>query len=161
MIEEALPGDRRLEMKFIKRTQNPVTNSEISDANGDLLVGEYQDNRWESNTAPIPFIRNEELILIYAEAQARLGNTGEATRAIDIARNTWGLADYDGATDTESLIEEVLFQRRYSLWSEGGHRWIDLRRSDRLNENYVDLRDQGTIFSQVSRRTSEINWDEQ
>lgn len=161
LIEDALPGDQRIPLKFARRVDNPVTNSEIADANGDLLVGEYQDNRWPSNTAPIPFIRNEELILIYAEAQAQLGNTGEATRAINIVRNTWGLADYDGATDTESLIEEILFQRRYSLWSEGGHRWIDLRRTGRLNEDYVDLRDRGTIFSQVSRRTSEINWDEQ
>ncbi len=70
---------------------------------------------------------------------------------------TWGLPNYTGPTDTESLLEKILFQRRYSLWAEGGHRWIDLRRTNRLNKNYVDLRDRGNIFSQGGKRTSEIN----
>jgi len=29
-----------------------------------------------------------------------------------------------------------------------------------LNSTYVDLRDLGSIYTQVSRRSSEINWDE-
>ena len=110
--------------------------------------------------SPIPFIRNEELILIYAEAQANLQNAGLAVDAIDIVRNTWGIGDYAGATDLDSLIEEILFQRRYSLWAEGGHRWVDLRRTGRLTNEYIDLRDQGTIFTQVARPLDEINWDE-
>jgi hypothetical protein len=140
---------------------NPVTNSEIADADGNPIPGEWQDIRWETNISPIPFIRNEELILIYAEANARLGNTAEAVRAVNIVRNTWGVGDYTGGTGIEELIDELLFQRRYSLWAEGGHRWIDLRRTGRLNENYVDLRDQGTIFTQVAQRVSEITWEEQ
>jgi len=158
LIEDALPGDARLN-KFAERVNNPVQNSGITDANGNQLLGRYQDARWATNTSPIPFIRNEELILIYAEANAQLGNTTEAVDAINTIRNTWGLDDYDGATDTESLIEEILFQRRYSLWAEAGHRWIDLRRTGRLNDNYIDLRDTGNIFTEVARRTSETNWE--
>jgi len=158
LIEDALPGDARLD-KFAERVNNPVQNSGIVDANGNQLLGRYQDARWATNTSPIPFIRNEELILIYAEANAQLGNPGEAVDAINTIRNTWGLADYDGATDTESLMEEILFQRRYSLWAEAGHRWIDLRRTGRLNDTYIDLRDTGNIFTEVARRTSETNWE--
>lgn len=160
MIEDALPGDLRVTNKFALRVGNPISDGALLDGSGNLIVSEYQDARWATNTTPITYIRNEELILIYAEANARLSNTQPAVDAINTIRNTWGLADYTGATDTESLIEEILFQRRYSLWAEGGHRWIDLRRTGRLNNNYVDLRDQGSIFTQVARPTSETAWDE-
>ncbi len=161
LVEDALPGDQRITNKLARRVDNPVTNSEIADADGNPIPGEWQDIRWETNISPIPFIRNEELILIYAEANARLSNTAEAVRAVNIVRNTWGVGDYTGPTGIEELIDEILFQRRYSLWAEGGHRWIDLRRTGRLNDTYVDLRDQGTIFTQVAQRVSEITWEEQ
>ncbi|MCA6074455.1 RagB/SusD family nutrient uptake outer membrane protein [Fulvivirga sedimenti] len=157
MVEDALPGDDRAN-KFFKR-DNPVTNSNIQDSNGDNIPGEYQDARWTTNTSPIPFIRNEELILIYAEASLMSGEPGDAEDAINVIRNTWNVADYSGGTTTNELMDEILFQRRYSLWAEGGHRWVDLRRTGRLNNTYVDLRDGGNLFTQISRRTSEINWD--
>lgn len=158
LIEDALPGDKRIENKFAMRTI-PVQNNSLKNANGDLLLGIYQDKRWANNSAPIAFIRNEELILIYAEAQAHLGKTTEAVKAINTIRNIWMVGDYTGATDLNALIDEILFQRRYSLWAEGGHRWIDLRRTGRLNANYVDLRDRGSIYTQVARPVAEINWD--
>lgn len=157
-VEDALPGDRRLS-KVARRTNNPAQNPAIRDAGGNLLLGEYQDARWTSNTLPFKFIRNEELILIYAEASLLTNNTANAVSAINTIRNTWGIGNYTGTTTQDALLNEILFQRRYSLWAEGGHRWIDLRRTNRLNNTYVDLRDRGNIFTQVARRTSEINWD--
>jgi starch-binding outer membrane protein, SusD/RagB family len=157
-IEDATPGDLRLG-KVARRVNNRVISSDIRDRSQNPIPGEYQDARWRTNTTAVPFIRNEELILIYAEAQARANNTAEATRGINIVRNAWGLPNYAGATTLDALIDEVLVQRRYSLWAEGGHRWIDLRRTGRLNATNVDLRDGGTIFTQVSKRQSEINWD--
>ena len=158
LLEDAIPGDLRVENKFFRRTE-PVFNSGISDADGNEIPGEYQDNRWASNISPIKFIRNEELVLIYAEASAKLGNTGDTVDAINIIRNTWNIGNYTGGILEADLIDEILFQRRYSLWAEAGHRWIDLRRTNRLNETYIDLRDRGSIFTQVSRRTSETNWE--
>ena len=159
MIEDALPGDKRVEAKFAKRILNPVQNPGLRDAAGNALIGEYQDARWVTNITPIPFIRNEELILIYAEAHAQQNNAPEAVKAINAIRLKWGLSDYTGATDTNALIEEILFQRRYSLWAEGGHRWIDLRRTGRLNDTYIDLRDRGIIYTQIARPAAETNWD--
>ncbi|MCX2745174.1 RagB/SusD family nutrient uptake outer membrane protein [Mangrovivirga sp. M17] len=159
LIEDALPGDQRVVNKFFQR-DDPVINNNISDDNGDAIPGEYQDARWPSNTTNITYIRNEELILIYAEASVWEGNTQDAIDAINLIRNTWGIADYSGGTSNDELIDEILFQRRYSLWAEAGHRWIDLRRTDRLNDTYVDLRSGGNIFTQVARRVSEINWEQ-
>ena len=158
-IEDALPGDERLN-KVQQLLTNTQTNGGLRDAAGNLLVGEYQDARWASNGSSIPFIRNEELILIYAEAKLKTGDAAEAVRAINIVRNTWGVGEFDGNGKSEDeIIEEILFQRRYSLWCEAGHRWVDLRRTGKLDADHIDLRDQGSIITQVARPVSEINWD--
>ena len=126
-ITEAEAGDTRLS-KAPKRS---------STASQDGLTSDYDFFVYKTNADPIPIIRNEELILIYAEVQAQLSNTVNATTAINKIRNAASLGNYTGATDLNSLITEILKQRRYSLFGEG-HRWIDLRRYDRLNQLPID-----------------------
>lgn len=161
LIEDATAGDGRLD-KFAFREDNPVSNSNIADDTGAPIPGLYQDDRYESVEDRTPWLRNEELILIYAEANVRSSSPDfiEAISAINTIRNIWGLSDYSGPATEEGLIDEILYQRRYSLWAEGGHRWVDLRRLDRLNNTYVDLREGGNLFQQVARRVSESNWDD-
>lgn len=71
-------------------------------------------------------------------------------------RSSWELPDYDGATNESALIDEILYQRRYSLWAEGGHRWVDARRYDRLDEIPTEL-DGGQVFTSLERPLSEVN----
>lgn len=151
MIEDAEPGDLRVENKFFERT-TPVTNANVPEA------ASYQDARFSNNTAPIPYLRNEELILIYAEALAHRGqgsDFADAESAINLIRTTWNLPPVTLSTFDE-IIDQVLFERRYSLWAEGGHRWIDARRYDRLDEIAVR---HGRVFTQLARPVSETNWD--
>ncbi|MFM7091534.1 MAG: RagB/SusD family nutrient uptake outer membrane protein, partial [Bacteroidota bacterium] len=104
-------------------------------------------------------IRNEELILLKAEAHANLGQTTEAVNAINIIRNAASIGNYTGATTRDALINEILYQRRYSLWAEPwGHRWIDARRYNKLNEIPTSY-DKGTIFKQFPHPQAEVNWD--
>jgi hypothetical protein len=126
-ITNAEAGDTRLS-KAPKRT---------STATQDGLSSDYDFWVYKTNVAPMPIIRNEELILIYAEVQAQLNNTANAVTAINKIRNAASLGNYTGATDLNSLITEILKQRRYSLFGEG-HRWIDMRRYNRLNELPID-----------------------
>jgi hypothetical protein len=153
LIEDAIPGDLRLN-KFFKRT-TVLTNTQ-----GDVpLSSQYQDNRWATNSAPITYIKNEELILIYAEASAQLQQFDNAVKAIDRIRTAAGLPVYTGERSTAALITEILFQRRYSLWYEpAGHRWVDLRRYGRLNEIPVAA-DKGSVFTQMETPINELNWD--
>jgi hypothetical protein len=89
---------------------------------------------YSSNLAPIPIIKNEELILLRAEANIGLNQLGAAVTDIDLIRTTSGnLPAYSGTVDQASLLTELLYNKRYSLLYEGGHRWIDLRRYNRLN----------------------------
>jgi starch-binding outer membrane protein, SusD/RagB family len=99
---------------------------------------------YNSLSAPVPIIRNEELILLRAEAN--LGQNQDATTLTDInlIRTTSGGLDpidpgvWAGMSDDEQL-NELLYNKRYSLLFEGGHRWIDLRRYGRLDQLPVDL----------------------
>ncbi|OUS01369.1 RagB/SusD family nutrient uptake outer membrane protein [Flavobacteriales bacterium 33_180_T64] len=104
----------------------------------DGLSANYQVAVYDTNTDPVYLIRNEELILIYAEANIGTDN-GQTVAAINRVRNAAGLPNYSGSqTDTSELLDEVLRQRRYSLIAEG-HRWVDLRRLNKLNQTYIPL----------------------
>lgn len=147
MIADAETGDLRVAKKFFKRDR-PFTLQGLS--------SQYQDDRFESDTDPVPWLRNEELILIYAEANAQLGNYPEANKAINYIRSTWGLSKFTGSS-TANIINQLLYERQYSLWFEFGHRWFDAKRYDRLNELPTDG---GKIFKYYARPLSEINWDD-
>ncbi len=89
---------------------------------------------YASNTAPVPIIKNEELILLRAEANLNLGNRTAALDDINFVRvNSGGLAALP-STFAGDLIGELLYNRRYSLFDEYGHRWVDMRRYNRLNQ---------------------------
>jgi hypothetical protein len=144
-ITDAETGDTRLS-KVPKRT----TTAKL-----DNLQSDYDFFVYKTNVDPIPIIRNEELVLIYAEAQAQLGNTTNATTAINRVRNAASLVNYSGATDLNSLITEILKQRCYALYGEG-HRWIDMRRYDRLNQ--LPLTGPGMMYGR-SFHDRRLSWD--
>lgn len=101
------------------------------------LTGAYDVALYDSNTDPVPLMRNEELILIYAEANIQTNNLLEAVNALNIIRTGHGLSPYAGPLTQAALIDEMLEQRRFSLYFEG-HRWIDMRRYGRLDELPID-----------------------
>jgi hypothetical protein len=89
---------------------------------------------YTSPNAPLPIIRNEELILLRAEARYFTGDQAGALTDINFIRtNSGGLAPRGPFTSNADFIAELLKQRRYSLLFEGGHRWIDTRRFGLLN----------------------------
>ena len=84
---------------------------------------------YPSPTTPVSLIRNEELLLLEAEALFFTGDTIGANTSLNLVRTkSGGLATVSRATDTDTFIQQLLYERRYSLLFEGGHRWIDLRR---------------------------------
>jgi hypothetical protein len=98
-------------------------------------------------TSPVPIIRNEELILLRAEAEWATGDLDAAAADLDIIRTVSGRLEPLPAAPTAMEIEdEILYNRRYSLLFEGGHRWIDLRRFGRLDE--LPLDQEGFVINQ-------------
>jgi hypothetical protein len=92
---------------------------------------------YRSPTDNIPVVRNEELILIYAEAKIQNNELTDGRDALNIIRNAHNLPNYAGAVTQAALLTEMLNQRRYSLFYEG-HRWIDMRRYERLGQLPID-----------------------
>ncbi len=92
---------------------------------------------YENQDTPVPVIRNEELILLRAEANIGLGAPANITAAADdinfIRTTSGGLAPRTDL-DSTNILDELLKQKRYSLLFEGGHRWIDMRHYNRLDQ---------------------------
>ncbi|MFP2997055.1 RagB/SusD family nutrient uptake outer membrane protein [Spongiivirga sp. MCCC 1A20706] len=129
-INDAEAGDTRVTNKTSVRA-NATTQ--------DGLTGSNQTELYETNVSPIDIIRNEELILIYAEAKIGMGSATDLTdaaSALNVIRNAAGLGDTAAAT-AEDLTTEMLNQRRYSLWAEN-HRMFDLRRYNLSNTLPID-----------------------
>lgn len=76
--------------------------------------------------------RLEEQYLIRAEARARQGNLTGAKDDLNMIRNRAGLANTTAVTDVE-LIAAVIEERRFELFTEFGHRFFDLKRTNNLN----------------------------
>src|ERR1043165_957649 len=129
------------------RYRRKVDTREASGSDDDGCTGSYQSPRslvganatnrpctYVANVAPIPIIRNEELILIRAEAKWFTGDPAGAI--LDLA----AVRTYSGATrggtasvlfaapaNDADFVSELLLQRTLSLFQEG-HRYVDYRR---------------------------------
>jgi len=129
-VADIAPNDDRIGKATLR--SSAASNSGLS-SDRDVWV-------YTSSTAPIPMIRNEELILIYAEAKIQTNSLSDAVTALNIIRTGHNLPNYSGAVTQNALIDEMLTQRRYSLFYEG-HRWVDVRRYDKLNILPIDRPD--------------------
>ncbi|WP_074409506.1 MULTISPECIES: RagB/SusD family nutrient uptake outer membrane protein [Aquimarina] len=127
-INDAEAGDTRVTTKTAVRPDPSVQ---------DGLTGTHETRLYATNVTPIDIIRNEELILVYAEASILANNLADAVTALDVIRNAAGLPNYSGAVTADALTTEMLNQRRYSLWAEN-HRMFDLRRYSLSNTLPVD-----------------------
>ncbi len=119
----------------------------------DDLSGSYQVSSVASNSAPFPIVKNEELLLIWAEAKAKTGDMAAAVAALDAVRNAAGLSLYEGGMTEDDIMDDVVYQRRYGLFGEG-HRWIDLRRLGRLGDLPLD-RDGDVVHTQFPTPAAE------
>lgn len=158
VIAAVEPGDTRFTGPTAKA--QPRTNPRQSGA----FVSTHEVRMFANNVSPSFIIKNEELILMWAEAKAEQNTPitlAESVSAINKIRTTYGLPVYSGAVTKDALIDEVLKQRRFSLFFEG-HRWFDMRRRGRL----AQITPQGTIgtqtftvFEAMARPDAEVQWD--
>lgn len=123
---DAEAGDQRFASKVTVR--NPATTF-------DNLTSRLGITVTDNSTQSLPIIRNEELLLLRAEANIGLGNIPAAQSDINIVRAAAGLGQV--TLSAANALDQLLHEKRYSLFLEG-HRWIDLRRYGRLSQLPVD-----------------------
>ena len=96
---------------------------------------------WPTTSSSIPIIRNEELILLRAEAKLGTGDKAGAIADLNIVRtNSGGLPalTLTAASADSAVVTAILYEKRYSLMMEG-HRWSDVRRYGRLSTLPLDV----------------------
>jgi len=125
-------GTRDLRLIAKVDSATPVKQPNAGPASG--IPSSVRFKFYPDRNAGIKIIRNEELILLRAEAEWFTAAKGAAIADIDFIRaNSGGLppSSLTVASTDQAFIDELLLQRRYSLLFEG-HRWIDYRRFNRL-----------------------------
>lgn len=92
-------------------------------------------NLYPAQTTPTSIIRNEELLLLRAEANimSTSPNLKSATDDINLVRKAAGAPDIAALANKDEGLTRLLYERRYSLFFEG-FRWVDLKRFNRLDE---------------------------
>lgn len=118
-------GDGRYADKVSERPE------ELPRVTYDGLVSTLAPIIWSSDLDPIPIIRNEELILLKAEADIAGGATGGLTE-INIVRAAHGLAGAGAGG-----LTQLLHEKRYSLLFEG-QRLVDMRHYDKTGDLPLD-----------------------
>jgi hypothetical protein len=101
--------------------------------------------------ADVPWITNEELLLLRAEIRWNTGDKAGAIADLDLVRQHAGGLGPSGLTPASSddaFVTELLYNRLYSLMWSQGTRWIDARRYDRLNTLPID-RPGDTIYQNM------------
>lgn len=123
-----------------ERFQRKIRNIEFRQLRG--VGSDIGFSIYNSASAPVPIIRNEELLLLRAEANIGLENLEAAREDINLVREeSGGLPQVDSFASQEEALDQLFYEKRYSLLFEGGHRWIDLRRWERLDELPLDQPD--------------------
>ena len=124
---DAEAGDTRYSSKVLKRAASTTFDGLTTDLGVTLVA---------TNVDPLTIIRNEELLLLRAEANIGLDNLSTAETDINVVRTAAGLGAVTTLT-AGNAVDLVLHERRYSLFLEG-HRWIDMRRYGKLADLPLD-----------------------
>jgi hypothetical protein len=109
---------------------------------GTLKFKVFLNDTTADPTHPIPIIRDEELVLLDAEAQWFAGSKVTAIADLSLVRTNSGKLPSTTVTAVAAdsvFVKALLYERRYSLVWEQGTRWIDARRFKRLSDIPTDI----------------------
>ncbi|WP_219338915.1 hypothetical protein, partial [Staphylococcus haemolyticus] len=82
---------------------------------------------------PLPILRDEELVLLRAQAYIEAGQLGNALADINDVRTNYGLLPHVALAAKNAAINAGPYAKRYTLLSRGPQRLLDLREYKRLN----------------------------
>jgi hypothetical protein len=93
-------------------------------------------------------IRLAEMFLIRAEARAWQNNITGGQADLNVIRARAGLPATTAST-RQDLIDAILHERQVELFTEWGHRWLDLKRTGTIDQvmNIVTLQKGGSWVS--------------
>ncbi len=92
----------------------------------------YKINYSTTVTEYTMVLRVTEQYLIRAEARAQQNKVTEALADLNLIRNKRGLPS-SMASDKTSILTAIENERQVELFAEWGHRWLDLKRTNRVD----------------------------
>ena len=134
----------------VKLTEDLLSSFEESDLRSREWIGynqmlnayyAYKYKIWNSNQLPViensMVLRLAEQYFIRAEAKAKQGNLAGAIEDLDVLRKRAGiklLSETNPAVGQNEIMDIIMEERKKELFSEWGHRWLDLKRTGRAEE---------------------------
>ncbi len=132
------------DLRLTRKVMDAGRDHELQDLRGrhkPVLYNAPGNPAQANPAAHIPWIDNEELLLLRAEIRWHTGDRTGAIADLDLIRQHSGGLGPSGLTAASSddeFITELLYNRLYSLMWRNGTRWIDARRYNRLNTLPLD-----------------------
>lgn len=106
-------------------------------------------NSTEDATEFSMVLRLAEQYLIRAEARARQNDLAGAISDLDKIRERAGLMAISQTypeIGQEALLQMILEERKKELFTEWGHRWLDLKRTDKAGDIFVENWESTDVF---------------
>lgn len=132
--------DLRLTTKTADAGRTRTLNS-LSATHKPVMYNLASNRALADNDADVPWITNEELLLLRAEIRWNTGNKLGAIDDINLVRQHAGGLPASSLTVLSSdadFVTELLYNRLYSLLWQQGTRWIDARRYGRTGSLPID-----------------------
>jgi len=129
LLDSFEPGDER---------KNNWINSVIANGTTYYFPFKYRNNAYPSPVTEYTVVmRLAEQFLIRSEARAKLDNLQGAIDDLDVIRKRAGipLLKYVSPNITKvELLNAIQKERRLEFFTEWGHRWFDLKRTEKIDE---------------------------
>ena len=84
-------------------------------------------------------LRLAEQYLIRAEARVHLGDLTGSKLDINTIRNRAGLNNTESISE-DDILQDIINERKFELFTEHGHRWFDAKRLDIAEEILAPLK---------------------
>ncbi|WP_205509973.1 RagB/SusD family nutrient uptake outer membrane protein [Longitalea arenae] len=94
-------------------------------------VTKYKTRSGTTGNEYMVALRFAELFLIRGEARAQQDNLSAARQDIDTVRTRAGLPKLAASLSKDELLLAIEQERKVELFGEWGHRWLDLKRTNR------------------------------
>lgn len=155
LVEEAFEVDDQRKVSWI--------NNIIVNGKKYYFPVKYKVKSSTTVTEYISVLRLDEQYLIRAEARAQQNNINGGISDLDSIRRRAGLkllSVTNPQISKEELLKQVMRERRVELFSEWGHRWLDLKRNGLLNETLAPIKTNWTShFELFPIPNSEISFN--
>jgi hypothetical protein len=127
--------DDRFTRKIVKMATPVASPQDLG------IPAEYRFTIYQTGSSPAPVVRNEELVLMRAEARWFTGDKTNAIADINAVRAVsggLGASSLTASSTDAQFVQALLYERRYSLLLEG-FRWVDYRRFNLIQTLPKDL----------------------